>query len=99
MVCMKRISGISAPVTYTASNGLKIAYFDSSVSGFIDAASWPQTFISKPYISVTSDNDSWNIIGYIQHTTTGITKIAVGRPDTGERVYLNVNCIAYGRWK
>lgn len=99
MICMRHISNISAPVTYNSNSGLKVAYFDSSVSGFINAAKWPQSFISKPYISITSNSSSWNIIGYVEHNATGITKIAVGRPDAGETVYLDLSCIAYGRWK
>lgn len=100
MVCMNHISGLSMNYTNLTDSGLRFAEFNNSISGFIEAAKWPQTFIEKPYISVTPSGNVWDIIGYLEYDETGITTIGVARPDgKKDTVNLDINCIAYGRWK
>lgn len=67
----------------------------------IDLGNFPQTFIKKPYVTISNFSESGGFIEILRDTTTsfvGNTKIA--RPaDTNTTIEYTLSIIAIGRWK
>ncbi len=67
----------------------------------IDLGNFPQTFIEKPYVTISNFSESGGFIEILRDTTTsfvGNTKIA--RPsDTNGTIEYTLSIIAIGKWK
>ena len=91
LMCWGTFSGESGVAT-TQEGSLYIAVLSLSIT-------FPVAFSAKPVVMFSPSGNPYNIpTSSVEYSTTGITKLCLSRPNSGN-IYPEFSWFAVGRWK